>query len=367
MSLLKNTFQDKTVLVTGHTGFKGSWLSIWLMALGARVIGCSLNIPTNPSNFQVSKLDEHIDDNRIDIRELNSLSILIEKNKPDFIFHLAAQSLVLPSYENPLDTFSINAMGSINLLESLRNLDKKLVVVMITSDKVYDNLEWSKGYSETDRIGGKDPYSASKGMAELAIRSYFESYLKADLANVNLGIARAGNVIGGGDWAKDRIIPDCIRAWSREKTVDIRNPASTRPWQHVLEPLSGYLLLASNLLNSNQYNGEAYNFGPSSDNNFSVGELLEEVNKTWEKAEWNDVSGKDNQPYEAGLLKLNCDKAHEDLGWHPTLDFEQTIKMTIEWYLNYLKSDQNNMYHFSISQIEDYVKLAQKKSIPWSL
>lgn len=366
MTLLKNTFKDKTVLVTGHTGFKGSWLSIWLNYLGAKVIGCSINVPTNPSNFLVTKLDKNICDNRLDIRDFNSLSELIKNKKPDFIFHLAAQSLVLPSYKNPLDTFSINTMGSINVIESARQLDKELVLVMITSDKVYDNLEWSKGYRETDSLGGKDPYSASKGMAELAIKSYFESFLKDDLANINLGVARAGNVIGGGDWAKDRIIPDCVRAWSKQKKVDIRNPASTRPWQHVLEPLSGYLFLASNLLNSNKHTGEAYNFGPLPDNDFSVGELLKEVKKTWKEAGWNDISGKKNQPYEAGLLKLNCEKAYLDLGWSPTLDFQKTIKMTIEWYLNYLKSNQNDMYDFSISQIENYVKLARKKSIRWS-
>ena len=366
MKLLSDTFKDKTVLITGHTGFKGSWLSIWLNSLGAKVIGCSSDIPSEPSNFIASKLENFIEDIRLDIRDVDSLKDTIRHAKPDFVFHLAAQSLVRSSYANPLDTLGINAIGSANVLESLRELEKESVAIMITSDKAYDNVEWSWGYRETDKLGGKDPYSASKGMAELAIRSYIESFFQNEKNNVRIGIARAGNVIGGGDWAKDRIIPDCIKAWSEEKTVDIRNPHATRPWQHVLEPLSGYLLLACNLSSSEKNHGEPYNFGPSSKSNYSVGQLIDEIKESWDKANWNDVSEEEALLYEAGLLKLNCDKALFDLDWQPTLNFKETVKMTADWYKHYFQGNESSMYDFSISQIEDYVRIAQSKSISWS-
>jgi len=366
MKLLRDTFKNKTVLITGHTGFKGSWLAIWLNNLGAKVIGCASNIPSEPSNFTASKLENFLEDIRLDIRDVDSLKDIIRQAKPDFVFHLAAQSLVRASYVNPLDTLGINAIGSANILESLREIEEECVVIMITSDKAYDNVEWSWGYRETDTLGGKDPYSASKGMAELAIRSYIESYFKDEKTNIRIGIARAGNVIGGGDWAKDRIIPDCIKAWSEEKTVDIRNPLATRPWQHVLEPLSGYLLLACNLSLSEENHGEPYNFGPSSKNNYSVGQLINEIKESWNKANWNDVSEEGNQPYEAGLLKLNCDKALFDLDWQPTLNFRETVKMTADWYKYYYQGNESSMYDFSVTQIEEYLKIAQSKSISWS-
>ena len=365
MKLFKDTFKGKTVLVTGHTGFKGSWLSIWLNMLGARVIGYSASVPTVPSNFDVSGLDDFTDHNLADIRDLESLKDLVFKTRPDFVFHLAAQSLVRPSYEHPIDTLNVNAMGSAYVLESLRNLNKMVVAVMITSEKAYDNVEWPWGYRETDRLGGKDPYSASKGMAELAIRTYVESFFRQD-SNLRIGITRAGNVIGGGDWAKDRIVPDCIRAWSTGESVDIRSPNATRPWQHVLEPLSGYLSLACDLHDSEKNHGEAYNFGPSSANNYSVGQLIDEMEKSWSKAKWRDVSEKSNV-YEAGLLKLNCDKALFDLKWKPTLNFQQTVKMTADWYKCYFEENDISMFKFSIDQIEEYAKLASSKSNNWAL
>jgi CDP-glucose 4,6-dehydratase len=334
--------------------------------MGANVIGVSIDVPSNPSNYVASFISKVVDDRCFDIRDLNSIRLLVEEVKPDFVFHLAAQALVRLSYENPLETITTNVIGSVNVLDALRTLNKKVVVVMITSDKVYDNVEWVWGYRETDRIGGKDPYSASKGMAELSIRSYIESFFNKSNSNIRVGIARAGNVIGGGDWAVDRIVPDCMKAWSNNKTVDIRNPKSTRPWQHVLEPLSGYLVLASNLSRENINHGEAYNFGPLAGQNYPVEKLIIEMSKYWEKIKWKDTSHLDEHAQEARLLKLNCDKALFDLDWRPTLQFEETIKMTIEWYKLYYQDNQHSMYDFTIKQINEYIEFAKSKNIPWA-
>ncbi len=365
-----NQYKDKTVLVIGHTGFKGSWLSLWLDMLGAKVVGISNEIPSDPANFDVCGLTDFISDNRLDIKNLDSLSATIKAVQPDFIFHLAAQSLVIPSYQDPVNTFLTNAIGTTHVLESVRLLKKDVVLVMITSDKVYDNLEWSWGYRETDRLGGKDPYSASKGMAEIVIRSYQESFFNKKEEKVYLGIARAGNVIGGGDWALNRIIPDCVRAWSKNETVDIRNPNATRPWQHVLEPLSGYLHLGSELLENEKVNGEAYNFGPSADQNFSVKELITEMSKSWADVSWNDTSDSSNNINEAGLLKLNCDKALADLSWSPNLTFGETVKMTANWYEAFYARTKNDkeisMKEFTQQQIRDYKDLGKERSKSWS-
>jgi CDP-glucose 4,6-dehydratase len=359
-------FNGSTVLITGHTGFKGSWLSIWLKMLGAKVVGVSHDIPTEPSNFIVSDLENSIVDHRVDIRNTNEVQTLVKSISPDFVFHLAAQALVRTSYDFPILTFETNVLGTINVLNALNTLEKPVVAVMITSDKAYDNLEWVWGYRETDRLGGKDPYSASKGMAELSIRSYIESFFKHSHSNVRVGVARAGNVIGGGDWAKDRIVPDCVMAWSEGKQVDIRSPSATRPWQHVLEPLSGYLALACNLVQSNENQGQAYNFGPSSVQNYSVQHLIDEMGKYWDKVHWNDISRTGKHLHEAGLLKLNCDKALFDLSWEPTLRFDVTIKMTIEWYKAYYQKEVPSMYEFTKSQIQEYTKLAQLQKIKWA-
>jgi len=364
-----NEFSNKTVLITGHTGFKGSWLSIWLNNLGAKVIGVSIEIPSKPSNFESSCIKNLIKDYRIDIRDLEALKEVIDKEQPDFVFHLAAQALVGISYQNPLETFSTNALGTANLLEALRCMNKKVVAIMITSDKAYDNVEWVWGYRETDRIGGKDPYSASKGMAELVIRSYVESFFGSNNSNVRIGIARAGNVIGGGDWAKGRIIPDCVKSWSKDNFVEVRNPDATRPWQHVLEPLSGYLLLAINLQKTEINHGEAYNFGPPADQNHSVRNLIDEMAKHWDSVEWNDVS-KMHHNHEAALLKLNCDKALFDLSWQPTMEFKETVKMTIDWYKQYYQNisqkKEMSMFDFTSLQIENYVFLANQRQITWA-
>ena len=290
MALFNKIFKNKTILITGHTGFKGSWLSIWLNHLGAKVVGVSDNEISIPSNFATSKVSDVVNDCWADIRDVKAINKLIEDIQPDFVFHLAAQSLVRSSYNDPIETITTNAIGTANILNALRPLNKKVTAVIITSDKAYDNVEWVWGYRETDRLGGKDPYSASKGMAELVIRSYVESFFHHSDSNVTIGIARAGNVIGGGDWAVDRIVPDCMKAWSQGKLVDIRSPNATRPWQHVLEPLSGYLALAANLTQDVRNHGEAYNFGPSDDKNYPVSKLIDEMSAYWEQIKWNDVS-----------------------------------------------------------------------------
>ncbi len=355
---MKNFYKGKKVLVTGHTGFKGSWLTLWLLNMGADVYGISDSVPTSPSNFELLNLDNKIHNYNFDILDYNSVYQTIIDINPDIVFHMAAQALVRTSYDDPLKTIMVNSIGTSNILETLRKINKEITAVIITSDKVYDNVEWIWGYKETDVIGGKDPYSASKGMAELAIKTYQESFFSKDDSNINLAITRAGNVIGGGDWAKDRIVPDCIRSWSKNNAVDIRNPSATRPWQHVLEPLSGYLHLANSLSNDSNLNGEAFNFGPSATANHSVEELIIEMEKHWENVAWNNLSDISNQMPEAGLLKLNCDKAQTYLNWMPALNFEENIKMTIEWYKAYYENE--DMYSYSIKQIEKYEKKAKK-------
>jgi len=364
--LFNNIYYNKTVLITGNTGFKGSWLSIWLNLLGARVVGLSIDVPTKPSLFVAASISNHMQQEYADIRNIDEVTKIVKNIQPDFVFHLAAQALVRPSYDNPLDTITTNAIGSANLMESLRSVDKDVVAIMITSDKAYDNLEWPWGYKETDRLGGKDPYSASKGMAELAIRSYIESFFNKGNSNIRVGITRAGNVIGGGDWAQDRIVVDCVKSWSNNESAIIRNPYATRPWQHVLEPLSGYLSLAANLKNSNKYHSQAYNFGPSSSQNYPVIDLITEMSKYWEKVKWKDNSEKRSDLYEAGLLKLNCDKALFDLNWLPVLNFHETVKMTVEWYKTYYQGNEGSMYDFSIQQITEYVEFAKSRDITWS-
>ena len=357
--MFQEKYRNKIVLITGHTGFKGSWLSIWLSLLGAKVIGLSDKPLANGSNYQASKIDSFIEDYHIDIRDGTKVRELIEFCQPDFVFHLAAQALVRPSYEDPLETISVNAIGSVNVLDALRRLNKKVAVVMVTSDKAYDNVEWVWGYRETDKLGGKDPYSASKGMAELAIKGYIESFFNKKDSNIRVGVARAGNVIGGGDWSKNRVVPDCITAWSNNETLYIRNPNATRPWQHVLEPLNGYLQLAANLKISNDFHGNSYNFGPFLNQNYSVGELVQEMAKYWNNAKWKCVP-KINKPLnEAELLRLNCDKAMFDLNWSPILQFEESVKMTVEWYKIFYQGRPNSMMDFTLSQVVDYMNLAK--------
>jgi CDP-glucose 4,6-dehydratase len=364
MTTLK-IFNGAKVVVTGHTGFKGSWLSLWLAELGAKVFGISIDLPTIPSHFLAAGLDDRMQDSRLDIRDGRVFSSILEEIQPDFVFHLAAQALVRTSYSNPVATWETNTMGTINVLEALRGLTKSCVAVFVTSDKCYDNVEWVWGYRETDALGGPDPYSASKGAAELAIKSYVRSFFPSD-GLIRIGVGRAGNVIGGGDWAEDRIVPDCMRAWSRGETVPLRNPAATRPWQHVLEPLSGYLNLAMSLNESAAQHGQPFNFGPQTQQNYSVGQLVSAMSQHWEKVLWKDTSAQYGGPYESGLLKLNCDKALYHLNWRAVWDLEATVRETALWYRRYYEQPSNSIAEYSIRQIKNYVSAAQSKGLAWA-
>lgn len=363
--LFSEVYKDKTVLVTGHTGFKGSWLCLWLNKLGAKVVGLGLDPISDLSFYKVNNIHENLVDKRFDIRNLDNLQSLIDDCKPDFVFHLAAQSLVRKSYLNPVETWSTNLLGTVNVLESLRSLKKKCICVLITSDKCYSNNEWIWGYRETDRLGGSDPYSASKASSELAIKSYFDSYFKEPNSYVTLASARAGNVIGGGDWSKDRIVPDCMRAWSSSKKVKLRSPNSTRPWQHVLEPLSGYLTLGSKLFREIVPSGHSFNFGPSITENHSVLDLVQMMGQSWDKVIYEDCSSIEEEFHEAGLLKLNCDKALGMLNWKSTLHFKETIRFTVEWYKEFFESN-TNILNKSSAQIDEYILFAEKNYQDWT-
>lgn len=362
-----NIYRNKKVLITGNTGFKGSWLSLWLLKLGANVIGISKDIPTKPSMFEELNLSDQIIHYEKDVRDLESIKKIIKDEKPDFIFHLAAQALVSLSYSNPIETLSTNVIGVTNILESLRTLNRPCIAVIITSDKCYDNVEWVWGYKEGDVLGGKDIYSGSKGAAELVFKSYYHSFFQQDDCPVKIATTRAGNVIGGGDWATDRIVPDCMRAWRNNKVVEIRSPDATRPWQHVLEPLSGYLTLGQQLADGEVLSGENFNFGPLSQFNHSVITLLEDLSRYWNFKNPSEAFRiTDNiEFHEAGLLKLNCDKALFFLKWIPTFDYEKLIEFTGSWYYKFYYS-QIDMFQFSLSQIEKYEKTASDKDIKWT-
>ena len=359
--MYSNLFNNKTVLVSGHTGFKGSWLSVWLSNLGAKVIGFSDRVPTEPSHYEMIK--KYIaEDRRIDVKDPEAVFVFINEKKPDYIFHLAAQPIVLESYANPLNTFHTNSIGTANMLDALRRTNHKCTVVMITSDKCYDNIEQSHGYQETDRLGGKDPYSGSKGAAELVIRSYVESFFIRSESNVRVAIGRAGNVIGGADWASYRIVPDCVRSWSKSEKPEIRSPFATRPWQHVLEPLSGYLSLAAKLSEDGDLNGEAFNFGPPAHQNQTVEDLVNEIITHWPGSEWLDTSLENNTPHEAGLLQLNCEKALRILDWRATLNFKETARWTSQWYQTYYKKCPELALEMTADQIKKYMELAKQRS-----
>ena len=355
-------FKNKKILITGHTGFKGSWLTLWLVLLGAKVTGLSIDLPSKPSHFKVTGLKSKINHKKADIRNLKLLRKTIKKLQPDYVFHLAAQSLVKKSYYKPLFTWETNAIGTLNILESLREVKKKCTVVLITSDKVYKNLEIKRGYHENDILGGKDPYSASKTSAEFVIQSYISSFFPSKKTKVLIGIARAGNVIGGGDWSEDRLIPDCVKSWSKNKKVLIRNPKSTRPWQHVLEAVCGYLLLALNIEKNKKFHGEAFNFGPNNSKNYNVIFLVKLMKKHWKKVSWQVTRKNKKNFHESNLLKLNCNKSKANLKWRCILNFKETIRMTTNWYKQYyLKSDK--IYKISFKQIREYENLLKKRSI----
>ena len=361
ISLLKN-FNGKKVIITGHTGFKGSWLTLWLIHLGAKVTGISDRTPTNPSNFEANQLKKKINHFKFDIRNKKKFLFIINKIKPDYIFHLAAQSLVKKSYKNPVETFETNTFGTLNLLESLKKVKfkKKCSVVIITSDKSYKNLEIKRGYKENDRLGGYDPYSASKACAELIIQSYINSFLK-DNKRLFISIARAGNVIGGGDWSADRLIPDCIRSIQKKRKLKVRFAKSTRPWQHVLEAIFGYMILAIKQKNDNTINGNAFNFGPNNKSSLSVIGLVKEFKKKWPILNWQIVKSK-KKIFESGLLKLNSDKALRILNWKCLMNANQTIILLVNWYKFFFeKKRKTSMYDYSINQIKFYEKLIANK------
>ena len=351
---LSDVYRGRRVLITGHTGFKGSWLSQWLVQLGASVRGYSLEPPTEPSLFNQLGLESQLDDARGDIRDRAKLLNEIQAFNPEFVFHLAAQSLVRQSYKQPIETYETNLMGTINLLEAIREAGRSTIVVAVTTDKCYENREWHFGYREKDSLGGADPYSSSKAMAELAVNAYRQSYLMA--IGVKVASARAGNVIGGGDWACDRIVPDCVRALSHAEMIAVRNPHATRPWQHVLEPLLGYLWLAAELSTEKDPARQlalqsAFNFGPTSQSNRSVAELVNEILRNW-PGDWQDQSS-GGQPHEAKLLHLSVDKAASLLKWHPRLTFTETIEMTIQWYRRVVEREENAR-ELTLKQIRQY-------------
>ena len=361
-SLLYKAFNKKKVLITGHTGFKGTWLTSWLKILGANIVGISVDIPTKPSHFEKTNLSKEIIDLRMDINSIN-LKNKINKFKPDFIFHLAAQSLVTESHEDPLKTWKTNVLGTANLLNSLKSYKKSCVAVFITSDKCYDNKEWAWGYRETDKLGGSDPYSGSKASAEILINSFVKSFFSKNHP-VKIASVRAGNVIGGGDWSPHRIIPDVISAWSNKKPVKIRNPGATRPWQHVLEPLSGYLTLAAQMSKNNKLQGETFNFGPNDNQIKTVRNVVNSIYKFLPKKALMVKKGS-NKNNEHHFLKLNCDKALNTLKWIPTLNFDETIEMTMEWYLSYYKNPKN-IHKKTVEQIKKYEELAKARNVSWS-
>ena len=364
---LENYFRNKKILITGNTGFKGSWLSLWLLKMGAKVYGISDRIPTNPSMFEALGLIQKVSHQFIDLRDYQATEKAILQIRPDFVFHLAAQAIVSESYSDPLTTLTTNIMGTSHVLQAINKLDDKCVAVFITSDKCYENIEQVWGYRETDHLGGKDIYSASKGAAEIVIHAWYHSFIRDRRTNIRMASARAGNVIGGGDFSKDRIVPDCMKAWSENKKVVIRNPYSTRPWQHVLEPLSGYLSLAARLSKDPALNGESFNFGPNPDMNEKVLDIIGALSSLWgyPKVELAFEYVKPEHFHEAGLLKLNCDKALHYLRWQATLNFPQTMDLVCNWYKIFY-TQQKDLFEFSLSQVNQFEQLAGKKGLKWA-
>ncbi len=366
MSNFNNVYAGKKVLITGNTGFKGSWLSTWLNMCGAEVFGYSIDLPSSPSMFDVMKLDNKSSHKFGDIRDKEAMNAYIQEVKPDFIFHLAAQAIVSTSYKDPFDTITTNVVGTASVMEAIRNITWDCTCVIITSDKAYDNVEWIWGYKESDAMGGKDVYSGSKGAAELTIKCYWMSFIKA-MPNIKMGVARAGNVIGGGDWAADRIVVDCVKAFSKGDVVEIRSPKATRPWQHVLEPLSGYLTLGQYLYEDKIDDGEAFNFGPRAELTKTVFELTQDLAEQWGLDKDNAAKLTGDIPFkEATLLKLNCDKALAYLNWHSTLSYEQCVKIIADWYRAFYVEKREDLYELTVEQISFYIDEATKQGLQWT-
>jgi len=349
-------YKGKRVLVTGHTGFKGSWLSIWLHELGAEVIGVALDPFSNKDNYVLSGIGNKIKaDIRADIRNLEHMKRIFVEYQPEIVFHLAAQPLVRLSYEKPVETYQTNVLGTINIMEAIRSVKSVNVAVMITTDKCYDNNEQEEGYVETDPFGGYDPYSSSKGACEIAIQSWRRSYFNPSEYGVNhtvsIASVRAGNVIGGGDWATDRIIPDCIRALEKKVPIEIRSPKSVRPWEHVLEPLYGYMLLAKKMWDCPTEYCEGWNFGPESNSVSTVWDVATSLINDFGFGELVDCSNP-NAVHEAKLLMLNINKAKNRLGWKPRLDFKQCISLVADWYKRYR---DENVYNICVEEIDKFL------------
>ena len=360
--LFNNIYENRTVLITGHTGFKGSWLAFWLNQMGANVIGYSLDSPTTPNHIELLDLD--IESIIGDIRDLDNLNHVFETYKPEIVFHLAAQPLVRLSYSNPIETYETNVMGTLKVFEACRQNNVK-AIVNITSDKAYDNKEWIWGYRENDSMGGYDPYSSSKGCAELLASSYRNSYFNLNeykkTHNTLLASCRAGNVIGGGDWAEDRLICDIMISVSKNKKVSIRNPHATRPWQHVLEPLSGYLNVGQKLLEEKIQFADGWNFGPSDEGSITVEEVVKKVKKYWNKIDY-EVKKDKNALHEANLLKLDCSKAHIQLKWKDVWDSETTFEKTVNWYKLYYEESKI----LTSKDLNSYINDAKSKKLEWA-
>lgn len=356
---LFDRYQGKKVFITGNTGFKGSWLSIWLKELGADVYGYALPPLNSLDNFKVCDLENKINQTYGDVTDFEHLHAQITSVDPDYIFHLAAQALVIDSYNDPVSTYSTNVMGVVHVLQAARDAKNLKSIVVITSDKCYENKEQVWGYKENDEIGGSDPYSASKGCAELVISSFRRSFFSD--SPVSVVSTRAGNVIGGGDWSANRLIPDIFKTLRANETLEIRNPAATRPWEHVLEPLSGYMQLALLSENNKSYEG-AWNFGPSTYRHYNVLEVVKEIEKT--TAIDYTTPEHTSKLHEANLLKLDITKAANTLNWVPQLNFEDTIKFTVE---GYLVQDDKDIYSHRVKQIEDYTELARRQNTSWAL
>lgn len=344
-------YKGKKVFVTGHTGFKGTWFTFLLKEIGAEVMGFALEPEITPNHFDLLGMKDKIKHVVGDIRDGEALKKAMKSFQPEFVFHLAAQALVKKSYNDPVSTFDINVMGSVNLLEAVRECDSVRSLVYITSDKCYENVEWVWGYRENDRLGGHDPYSASKAAAEIVFSAYSRSYLAA---RTNLGAAttRAGNVIGGGDWALDRIIPDCIKAIEKDKAIELRNPTATRPWQHVLEPLSGYLVLGAKLRSEPTKFAGGWNFGPPSSEVRTVHEVANKIIAHLGRGKV-EITGSQNQVHEAQLLQLSCDKAHQYLNWHPRWNVDKTLEATALWYKKAI-FEKGNVENITRAQLQDY-------------
>jgi len=352
----KSFWKNKKVFVTGHTGFKGSWLTIWLKELGAEVVGISLEPPTTPNLYSKANVSEGMVSLREDIRNLESIKKLFQKHKPEIVFHLAAQPLVRQSYLDPVETYETNVMGTLNILEGIRSIDSVIAAIMVTSDKCYQNFDLMNGYSENDPMGGYDPYSSSKGAAELLIASYRNSYFAESQFQehqTSIASVRAGNVIGGGDWAKDRLIPDILRCFQESISVQIRYPNAIRPWQHVLEPLAGYLKLAEHLGNYENNFAEAWNFGPIEDDVKPVKWIVDKISEFWD-GEANWIYDNNVHPHEESYLKLNCDKAFNKLNWEPKWSLETSLIKIIEWHR--LEQNGINCNELCLTQINEYIQ-----------